>query len=236
MAPDEDIKHYYETYWSAEGFNPLGRVIPALATLFEENVAPGSSCLDIGCGDGRTSGPWLLSHGCRYLGLDISEHAVQEARKQGFDAEVIKDANALPVPDQSIDVAVCVEVLEHLFAPKEAAKEIYRVLRPGGRLIATVPNIVYWKRRVGSLLGRWNPGGDLLAVDQPWRDPHVRFFTVSSLERMLAQVGFWSVEVRGHEGWNPVPTPFRRPSERHLIRFLPSLFAVRLNVVAVKKD
>ena len=128
-------RKYYDRYWSTDGYNPTGGMHPGLARLFERWVPTGAQCLDVGCGDGRTSGPWLLGRGCSYLGVDISESAVEEARANGLQAQLIDDAASLPIPDGAYDVVVSVEVLEHLFLPLEALAEMVRVLRPGGLLM-----------------------------------------------------------------------------------------------------
>ena len=155
-----NVRDYYERYWSAEGFHPTGETTPALARLFERWVPAGARCLDVGCGDGRTSGLWLLDHGCSYEGVDVSAQAVEEARQLGLQAGQIDDAGRLPFEDGSFDVVVCIEVLEHLFAPLDAVWEMARVLRPGGLLIVTVPNVAYWRRRVDmALSGTMEPSG-----------------------------------------------------------------------------
>jgi len=239
------IDSYYENYWSAKGFNPKGQIWSELEKLYEQNVAPGSRCLDLGCGDGRTSGLWLKNHGCDYLGADISENAIQAARSLGLEAARIEDVTRLPFPDASFDAAVCIEVLEHLFEPQLAVTEVLRVLRPGGILIATVPNIAYWRWRLDlALLGRWNPLGDTLAVKEPWRDPHIRFFNPKTLREMLKSAGFNPVEVRGHAGQflGDLPWVGRRfrgvvgasPPYRAMEQLVPSLFAYRLHAVAHK--
>jgi hypothetical protein len=67
--------------------------------------------------------------------------------------------------------------------------------------VATVPNVSHWKQRADlALRGRWNPTGDELSVAQPWRDPHLRFFTPSALERMLRACGFERVAIGGRQG------------------------------------
>jgi 2-polyprenyl-6-hydroxyphenyl methylase/3-demethylubiquinone-9 3-methyltransferase len=191
---------YYERYWSTEGFLPHGYMKPELERLYSRHIPSGSSCLDVGCGEGQTSGPWLLHNRCQYVGVDVSENAVNLARASGLEARHIDGAYNLTFPDGSFDVVVCVEVLEHLFEPEAATAEMLRVLRPGGKLIATVPNFAYWRRRLEVLSGRWNPLGDGLSVAQPWRDPHIRFFTAAALGRMMHSVGFTEVVVGGHAG------------------------------------
>jgi methionine biosynthesis protein MetW len=192
---------YYETYWSGAGFCPHGYMKPELERLFRKYLDSGMNCLDVGCGDGGTSGKWLVQHGYGYLGVDVSENAVDSAIAAGLDAKQIEDAAHLPFGDESFDAAVCIEVLEHLFEPQKAAMEMLRVLRPGGCILVTVPNVAYWRRRLEMFfLGRWNPLGDYDAVLQPWRDPHIRFFTASALRRMLISVGFSRVHIGGHSG------------------------------------
>lgn len=237
-----NVRGYYERYWSTGGFHPTGQTTPALARLFERWVPVGTRCLDVGCGDGRTSGLWLLDHGCSYQGVDVSAQAVEEAQALGLQAGRIDDASRLPFEDGFFDVVVCIEVLEHLFAPLDAVSAMGRVLRPGGLLIVTVPNVAYWRRRVDmALLGRWNPVGDDRAVSEPWRDPHIRFFTSGSIRRMVAAAGLSPLEVGAHGGGVLRDVPWLSQRFRHgdasrpyrwLERALPTLFGATLHVVA----
>lgn len=240
-----DVKPYYDAYWSENGFNPVGGdLTPPLRRLLDTLVRPGDRCLDVGCGDGQTLGPWLVQHDCEYVGVDVAETAVRQAGEHGLDARLIEDASSLPFEDASFDVALSIEVFEHLFSPNLAAAEIHRILRPGGALVVTVPNVAYWRRRLDlALLGRWNPVGDDLSVQQPWRDPHIRFFNPGSLRRMLSSVGFTKVELEGHVGafardlplarrlvWQGRPSSLYRAAES----YLPSLLGLRLCAVASK--
>ena len=237
-----NVRDYYDQYWSAHGFHPTGQTTPGLARLFKRWVPREARCLDVGCGDGRTSGLWLLNHGCSYEGVDVSAPAVAEAIGLGLQAQRIDDASTLPFADRSFDVVVCVEVLEHLFSPLEAVGEMARVLRPGGLLIVTVPNVAYWRRRLDFfLLGRWNPLGDDRAVSEPWRDPHIRFFNPGSMQRMIASAGLSPIVVGGHGGGLLRDVPwmsqrFRRGDAsrpyRWLERAFPSFFGARVHAVA----
>jgi methionine biosynthesis protein MetW len=238
------VRDYYEKYWSDEGVcpdTPLDRNVQA---LLARHAGPHDRCIDIGCGEGRT-GVWLRERVASYVGVDVAQNAVEEARASGLDAHLIQDAADLPFPDDSFDLAICIEVLEHLFEPHLAVAEGLRVLGPGGRLIVTVPNVVHWRRRLDmALLGRWNPYGDELAVQKPWRDPHLRFFTAAALKRMLEEVGFRFVELGGHTGPVLREVPYLRklargdtPTalSRGLAMRSPALFATRLSAVARKR-
>jgi len=234
---------YYERYWSESGAQYTGHTTPSYERLLASLVTPDSSCLDVGCGDGLRSGVWLNQHAGTYVGVDISSRAVEAARnKLNIDARVISDATSLPFEDETFDLIVCIEVLEHLFEPQLAATEMRRVLRPGGILVVQVPNVVHWwHRAVFALKGRFVPFGD--ALDEPWRDPHIRFFTFASLQAMLRQQGFQPTRIEGEGGNLLLDTPkLRRLARneapgavsRRLTARYPALFAKRARVVATK--
>jgi methionine biosynthesis protein MetW len=191
-------RHYYEAYWLERARwdmqPPLG-----LRELFERYVSAADLCLDVGCGDGGTSGPWLRTNAASYVGVDVSERAVRAAAARGLTVRLVEDAAQLPFLDDSFDLVVCVEVLEHLFEPQRALAEMQRVVRRGGRLILTVPNVAHWRGRIDlALLGRWNPRGDSLSGSEPWRDPHIRFFSLSSLASLVERSGFEVLELGGY--------------------------------------
>jgi hypothetical protein len=93
------------------------------------------------------------------------------------------------------------------------------------------------------LVGRFDPLGDDLSVEQPWRDPHIRFFSPTTLERMLRSELF-EPEVHGYAGgfladmpklghryfWGRSSAAYRRAERR-----LPNLLGRRIYAVAVKR-
>lgn len=95
---------------------------------------PPGRVLDIGCAD-----RWVeraLPAGCEYIGLD---YPATGAAMYGSRPDVFGDAARLPLPDASVDAVVMLEVLEHLREPQAALAEAARVLRPGGRLLLSMP-------------------------------------------------------------------------------------------------
>lgn len=89
--------------------------------------------LDIGCG----SQPYRqLFPVEKYIGIDTANSGHDHGGEM-IDLEY--DGQTLPLPDQSFDAVVCFEVLEHVFNPAKFLTEINRVLRPGGKVLITVP-------------------------------------------------------------------------------------------------
>jgi len=88
--------------------------------------------LDVGCG----SKPYRSLFNVReYIGLDIDSRV---ARQRGV-ADVFYEGRIFPFEPESFDAVLCNQVLEHVFNPDEFLAEIQRVLRPGGKLLLTVP-------------------------------------------------------------------------------------------------
>lgn len=88
--------------------------------------------LDVGCG---TKPYRSLFNVEDYVGLDIDN---ESTRKRGI-ADYLYDGGKFPFEDASFDSILCNQVLEHVFNPDEFLGEIRRVLKPGGKLLLTVP-------------------------------------------------------------------------------------------------
>jgi len=92
--------------------------------------------LDVGCGTGHTTAS--LRRFGPVVGIDLGAAALAVARGRNLDV-ARSSASRLPVPRACFDVAVALDVLEHLDDDAAAAREIFASLKPGGILVATVP-------------------------------------------------------------------------------------------------
>jgi len=110
-------------------------------------VARGDRLLDVGCGEGRHCFG-ALERGAQVVGLDLDlgslrkGHGPLRARakeRRGVGVMLRGDAFRLPFPAASFDRAICSEVMEHVHDYPAAARELARVVRPGGTVAVTVP-------------------------------------------------------------------------------------------------
>jgi SAM-dependent methyltransferase len=103
----------------------------------------GSRVLDVGAGPARYRP--LFSH-CDYRTQDFCQHfgssegnLPEGDRWKYGQIDYVSDAESIPVPDAAFDAVICTEVLEHVPRPEKVVRELGRVLRSGGALIATAP-------------------------------------------------------------------------------------------------
>jgi SAM-dependent methyltransferase len=114
------------------------RVIVAALERALGPALAGARLLDLGCGTGFTLSQ--LPRGVRAVGLDYSSTALALATRRATGAGLVRgSAYHLPFADGSFDAALSLDVLEHLQDDRGAAREIARVLRPGGVAVVTVP-------------------------------------------------------------------------------------------------
>lgn len=120
----------------------ISRMNWLVTTIHEQQLARACSLyakgilLDIGCGD-KPYGKLTAGYVSEHIGLDHdrSEHDLSRA-------DIIGTAYDIPLDDEYVDTILCTAVLEHLEEPGEALKEAFRVLKPGGYAIYTVP--LFW--------------------------------------------------------------------------------------------
>jgi SAM-dependent methyltransferase len=155
-------------------------------------LVAGERLLDLGSGGGRHAFE-AMRRGARVTALDYSASDLKdvaavagamitsgEATFEQWSGVVNADALDLPFPTGSFDRVIVSEVLEHVWDDERALTEIARVLRPGGRIAATVPT--RWPERVSWALN-WHyhdtPGG------------HVRIYRQHELESKMERAGFF---------------------------------------------
>lgn len=128
-----------DSYWWFVGRHRLVEAL--LRTRYgaagTQNSAAPLNFLDVGCGTGAMS--VRLTRWGRVVSADFSPNALKFSRRRGLKNLVGADAMKLPFADDGFDAIVTMDVLEHLPDDCAAMREFFRVLKPGGRVFATVP-------------------------------------------------------------------------------------------------
>jgi SAM-dependent methyltransferase len=109
------------------------------------NIMPGETLLNAGCGTGEYN-YYLKDHFRKSHGIDINEEDIRTARSLNQDPDIrydTGDITALEFPDGYFDSIICIDVLEHVDQPEQVLRELSRVLKPGGQLIASIPHKNY---------------------------------------------------------------------------------------------
>jgi 2-polyprenyl-3-methyl-5-hydroxy-6-metoxy-1,4-benzoquinol methylase len=148
----------------------------------------GLRVLDVGCGNGFWAGA-LARRGFEVVGLDPSPTGIAAARTAmpGLRFEVLGAAGDLCalLGERPFDFVVSLEVVEHLYAPREWAAACYGALKPGGRLICSTPYHGFLKNLSISLANGWDRH-----FAPNWDGGHIKFWSRKTLTRLLAGAGF----------------------------------------------
>ncbi len=197
-------------------------VVEALIGSIAEH---GGRVLDLGAGRGHMA--CRLALRLREMGRDpgaqIMACDLSDAHYQCPEVPFQKmDANApLPFPENSFDAVYAIEVFEHLGRPFDAMAEIHRILKPGGLIVFSVPNVLHLQSRIAFLF----TGFHTLYVP-PSTDPkkagcisgHIMPLSFAYLAYGLRRTGFNAITVRadrlkrGSIGWFLLLAPFIKPA------------------------
>ena len=161
---------------------PLGATVDRLEKALIARLAeprPGETGLDVGTGTGHFAA-FLADRGLRVTGVDTSPAMLAVARAQRPDIAFQEaEAAALPFSDGAFDLVLSVTALEFVPDAARAAQEMFRVVRPGGRLVVAVLNAN----------SPWAAARrkEALEMETPFR--HARFFAPEDLVALLAPLG-----------------------------------------------
>lgn len=150
--------------------------------------------LDIGCGPGVMTGN-VLTRGWTYVGTDIAAGMIAEARRRFQDEPraqfAVGDVGEINAPDATFDVVVAMGLVEYLSDEGVALQEMRRVLKPGGRLLVSLPNwwspARMWDRWLLAPLARLQR---LLKLRPSSTEVNHREYRPASYRALLRQCGF----------------------------------------------
>jgi SAM-dependent methyltransferase len=199
LQPEELEQYYRRSYYGPENvkfISPLEKIVEFVtnrrAAWISQQVPPRSRILEIGCGRGLLLKALnKLEH--ESLGIERSELAATRAREIPGVTVFTTPVEECGFSDDSLDLVILWHVLEHLHDPRNVLRQIFRVLKPGGRLIIEVPNLA----SLQSVL----TGKNWFHLDV---ERHLFHFTPSGLEELLHSAGF-SSRRGGTFSWEQCP-------------------------------
>lgn len=162
-------------------------------------IADGSRVLDVGCGSGFIA-RLLHDRGCRVVGVEPDPRRRERAApwcERVVDG-VAEGLDSLGLEPAAFDVVLFADVLEHLPDPWGTLRAALAYLKPGGRVVISLPNFANFGARVNLMRGRFRyEGGGL------YDRTHLRFFTRETLQELVESAGLrvadWQYTLNFHE-------------------------------------
>lgn len=144
--------------------------------------------IDFGCARGSVA-QLLKQQECYVTGVELNPDAAKAA-EQHCDHVLVADLDSVSLsellPGQQFDVAVFGDVLEHLREPWRILREVHHILKPGGYVVASIPNIAHGAIRLALLQGQFEYT-EFGILDSA----HLRFFAYETIESLFEQTGYF---------------------------------------------
>jgi 2-polyprenyl-3-methyl-5-hydroxy-6-metoxy-1,4-benzoquinol methylase len=210
VAIDSEEKFFSEDVYLYKTFRELKKVFSG---------GKRAKILEIGCADGSFS-KFLEKNGFEVFAVDIAEKAVENAKKMGIAASVCDIENGSNFATGSFDAIIACEVIEHLYDTDSFLQEVKRLVREGGYVFLSTPNLASLKNRIRLMLGKYPQYSEYRVGEK--EAGHIRNYTSSALKKQLVENGFKVGKI--------VAPNFLCPMTKKIPRFL-KLVAMRLGDV-----
>lgn len=214
----KDFDAFEEKYKRHSGNSTQEENEPVFSKFITYEDLKGKRVLDIATGTGFAT-VTFASFGAEVTGIDITEYAVVATKRnfevRGLTGDILKmDGQKLAFPDNHFDFVCAHGCLMHMPDTNQAVREIFRVLKPEGKLYAWMYHRGwhYWFNIMfvrGLLLGGFfKYGFSSLAMTSRFSDgahlggnPHTKFYSRGGFRRLFSQAGFSDVNI--HANYNP---------------------------------
>jgi len=207
---DEHFEHWFSQRnpkWDEVIESPR---VPAIMGMLDGIKA--DEMLDLGCRDGILTRLIADKLGIgKPYGADISEDALEMAKKRGIKTFKCDLEERLPFEDDFFDLVFVGEAIEYIYKTDAFIREVHRILKPGGTLIISTQNLTSFWDRIFMLFG-WHPPHCEVSIEHYYGRPFVRFdnparhihvFSVGAMKHFLTFNKFHIKEIKGD--W-PIPS------------------------------
>ncbi len=197
-------------------------IYEAVARSLDARRATGGVLVDVGCGGG---GLWEILRGrfARYIGVDAVHYEELPDEVEFTRADL--DSAEIPIADESADITVSGETIEHLENPRAFMRELARITRRGGLIVVTTPNQLSLLSLLTLVVKH-----RFSAFQDAHYPAHLTALLEIDLRRIAAECGLTEIEIAYTEQGRIVLTPWRYPSS--LARLAPRLCSDNLLLVA----
>lgn len=182
---DDHCLTHTHRYLMPEVHRILGQQTP-------QGIVDDKRLFDLGCGNGSV-GNELKQAGWDVTGVDVSEEGIAEARKNypHLHLEQGSAYDDLAAGYGRFPVVLSLEVVEHVYAPRDFARTLFDLVEPGGTAFVSIPYHGYLKNLALALTGRMDAHFTTL-----WDHVHIKFWSIPSLTTLLTEAGFEQIRFR----------------------------------------
>lgn len=165
---------------------------PPVRDILQSRLRPGSTIMDLGCGNGATAG-MLVEQGYAVTGVDPSTTGISVAEKAYPRAKFARRTayDDLAGEFGEFDAVVSLEIVEHCYWPRKFAGNVVALLRPGGLAVISTPFHGYWKNLALALAGKFDAHWSPL-----WDGGHIKFWSERTLRALLEEAGLVDIAFR----------------------------------------
>lgn len=189
-----------------------------------DEIKNNSTILDIGCASGYMGEFLIKEKGCRVWGIEPDVNSAAKAKSGGYDIVINKGVEAgMDGIEAQFDYIIMADVLEHLVEPGKVLENAKMFLKPGGKILISLPNVAHYSIRLKLLSGKWEMH-DWGILDKT----HLHFYALDSAKALLEGAGLKIEKLRPRgdlERW------FRRirleKIGRKILFFCPKIFAIQ---------
>jgi 2-polyprenyl-6-hydroxyphenyl methylase/3-demethylubiquinone-9 3-methyltransferase len=167
-------------------------LLPKVLQILHEKQGSlkGQRLFDVGCGNGSVA-DYISKQGYAVVGVDASTEAIEIAHKNYPQLQLHSGSayDDLAQKYGKFDVALSLEVVEHVYNPRKYAATVYDLLVDGGFAIISTPYHGYWKNLAMALSGKLDRHFTAL-----WDHGHIKFWSIRTLTILLKEAGFRTIE------------------------------------------
>ncbi len=172
-------------YESGELNHSHDYLLPAVVTAVKQCVPDGSRLFDLGCGNGSVAKA-MVARGYRVTGVDPSADGIKQANERHPELNLHAGSAYDPLVERygRFPLVYSLEVVEHVYAPRDYARTLADLVEPGGYAVISTPYHGYLKNLALAVTGAMDAHFTAL-----WDHGHIKFWSVPTLTRLLGEAG-----------------------------------------------